>query len=154
MTEYERLLIETEDNGIVVVEKELDSGKGYYCDGVILINSRLSDNVKYCVLAEELGHHFTSYGIITCQDELKNKKQELVARRWGYEHLISLMKIIEAFELGAKNSYEMAELLGVTELFLNDCINDYKKKSGIGCWVDRYFIYFQPNLGVYKSFID
>lgn len=48
---------------------------------------------------------------------VNDKKQELKARRWGYKHIVSLEKIIEAIECNCINRYEIAEYLGITDKY-------------------------------------
>ena len=57
-------------NGIEVIHYpfETDRIKGLYCDGTIAISTDMkTDAEKACVLAEELGHHYTTYGNILDQ---------------------------------------------------------------------------------------
>ena len=47
---------------------ETDRIKGLYSDGTIAISTDMkTDAEKACVLAEELGHHYTTYGNILDQ---------------------------------------------------------------------------------------
>ena len=63
-TSYEKLLCEYEEE-VQIKETNLSHGfKGLYYDGHILIDSSLTETEKYCILAEEIGHHFTSSGNI------------------------------------------------------------------------------------------
>lgn len=153
MTAYEKLLIKAENLGIRVreVDFETDEECGYYHNNKILINSRLNEKQKYGVLAEELGHHCKTFGDITDQSKLENRKQELIARRWGYAHTVNLVGLIEAFEYGLKYYYEVAEFLGVTETYLYDCIEDYKKQYGEYTEIEQYCIIFVPNLRIVKK---
>ncbi len=103
---------------------------------------------KACVLAEELGHHHTTVGNITDLTNMQNRKQERHARLWGYNRLIGLAGIIKAFEAGCQSRYEIAELLEVTEEFLQECIDCYRGKYGVYTTLDNYFIFFIPSLAV------
>lgn len=149
---YEQLLFQAEKLGIKV--KEIDLGInnecGYYCNNKIIINSRISNAQKYVILAEELGHHFTTVGDITNQSQINNIKQELIARRWGHEHIVSLIGLINAFEYGCKDKYQIAEFLGVTIKYLEECISDYKRRYGSSYVIDNYCIIFEPNLMIGK----
>ena len=111
MTKYEKLLIESEELGAKVFEVDFSTCKPCAkCKGKnIYINSKSTNKEKYCLLLEELGHYLTTYGNITDQTNIINKKQELFARRWGYEHSVTLVGIINAFEYGAKNLFEIAD---------------------------------------------
>lgn len=143
---YEALLIECLKEDIDVYEQNIKGKiKGLYSDNVIWINKRLKSTVeKTCILAEELGHHFTSGGNILDQNSIVNKKQELRARSWAYEKLIPLNKIIQAQKDGVHNRYELANYLGVTEEFLQEALNRYKDKYGIYTLVDDKKITMDP----------
>lgn len=60
-----------------------------------------------------------------------NRKQELRARAWGYNRLIGLAGLVQAFEYGCRNQYEMAEYLDITEEYLEDALMHYRSKYGI-----------------------
>ena len=152
MTKYEKLSIKAQSKALKVVEVDLEANDGFYCDGYIFINKSLNDKEKYCVLAEELGHYHTTYGDILDQNNINNVKQELKARRWGYKHIVTLEGIIEAFENNCLNEYEMAEYLGVTDEYFRECIEDYKRQYGVFCKLGKYYIVFEPRLGIYKNF--
>ncbi len=152
---YEELQIH--HNNVPVVEMDLsqvEGLKGLYYNGRIAIKQNMSETEKACVLAEELGHHFTSTGNILDQSIVENRKQELKARLWAYNCQIGLTGIISAYEHGCGNSHEMAEYLEVTEEFLNEALEAYRQKYGVCKEVDNYIIYFLPNLGVMKKISD
>src|SRR5690554_5342524 len=72
--------------------------KGLYADNVIAINKNIDTTVeKACVLAEELGHYYTSIGDILDQTKIENRKQEKRARRWAVDRLIKVEDFIDAF---------------------------------------------------------
>ena len=120
---------------------------------IIGIHTGIDDySTHKCILAEELGHHYTSNGDITRAKDIRHLKQEKIARRWSYKKLVNLRDIIAAFNSGARNRYEMAEYLRVTENFLEEALSNYREKYGVSCEVDGYIIYFEPNLGVLKRF--
>ncbi len=149
---YENLLGEFE-NEIKIRELPLKYNlKGLYRNGTIIIDSKLTDTEKRCILAEELGHHCTSYGNILDQDKISNRKQEIIARRWGYNRIIGIVDLINAWNHGINNRHDLAEYLNVTESFLLDTIEYYKAKYGEYYEVDEYFITFEPNLNIIKLF--
>ena len=127
---------------------EINGLKGLCYGENIAIEESLTQTEKACVLAEELGHHYTSVGCIRDQTDLANRKQERQARLWGYNKLIGLMGIVRAFNAGCQNQYEIADYLDVTEEYLQECINCYQSKYGICTTVDNYVIYFVPYLTV------
>lgn len=117
----------------------------------IAIRKNLSTHTeKACVLAEELGHYYTTSGNILDQNEVTNRKQELRARLWAYNHQIGLIGIIRAYEHGCRNASEMAEYLNVTEAFLQDALSCYRSKYGICVEFDNYIVFFIPALAVMK----
>ena len=152
MNTYECLQDEACEDGIEVVDYTFESDriKGLYCDGVVAIREDMTIPEKACALAEEMGHHGTSYGNIIDMDSVQNRKQERQARLHGYNRLIGLAGLIEAYEHGCQNRYEIAEFLEVTDEFLEDCISCYRDKYGIGTTVNNYYIAFIPHLMVGK----
>ncbi len=154
MNNYERLQSEAYDNGVMVKEMDFDSNSlGLYYNNKIAINKyKLDTNKeKVCVLAEELGHHYTSVGDILDLNILENSKQEAKARLHAFNNLIGLTGIINAYNAQCKNLYDMAEYLNVTEEFLNDAIKCYKNKYGRSVSIDNYQIIFLPYLQIYIS---
>lgn len=149
MNSYEILLDEARNIGLVVKEKPLQSGDGRIKGNKIAIRHDIkTSRQKANVLAEELGHYYTSTGDIRDQSKLENRKQERQARLHGYNRLIGLVGIIHAFNAGCQNKYEIADFLDVTEEYLEECINCYRDKYGVYTTVDNYIIYFIPNLVV------
>lgn len=147
---YDELLIESGIEGLIVKEKHLRSSKGRIKGNRIAIRNNLTNIEKSCVLAEELGHHYTSTGNIINLADIKNRKQELKARLWAFDKQIGLSGIIRAYEGRCKDKHEMAEFLGATEEFLEDALNCYKNKYGISVAYGNYIIYFEPSLYVFK----
>lgn len=151
MNSYEILLSEASENGLIVKEKPLKYNNGRIKGSRVAIRQDLATSVeKACVLAEELGHHYTTYGNILDQSDASNRKQELRARAWAYNTQIGLLGLIRAYEHGCRNRFEIAEYLEVTEEVLEECISYYRKKYGICQSVDNYIIYFVPTLTVFK----
>ncbi len=149
---YEELLREAEREGVEVISWSLKGNtKGAYYNGVIALNKNISTtSEKTCVLAEELGHYYTSCGNIIDTSDTNNRKQEVKARRWAVKRLVTLKNIIKAFEAGCRNLYEMAEYIGVTEDFLKDAFATYNAMYGKCKKRGNYIIYFDPP-GVYKN---
>lgn len=154
MTRYENLLKEADLKGINVYEYDLCTDKecGYCIGNDIVINNRATDKQKYCVLAEELGHYKLTVGNITDLKDVRNLKQELKARRWGYEKLIGIIDLISAFEKSITGRYDLAEYFGVTEEILDETITHYRLKYGTYYKFEHYLIIFEPNLQIVKWF--
>ena len=148
---YDSLVLELAKEGVEVIEHSFCSSalKGLYVDNVIAINYKgiSSDTEKACILAEEYGHYRTTSGNILNPKNVSNIKQEKRARNWGYEKLVSLEKLIEAYKAGVKNCYDLADFLDVTEDFLQNALKHYKEKYGLYVKQEDYIIYFSP-LGI------
>lgn len=153
MNKYEKLLNEAVSEGISVDENYTFRGKlkGLYINGNIALSDQLDTTAeKSCILAEELGHHYTSYGNILNLSNIQNAKQEHQARGWAFDKQIGLQGLIDAFEYGCNTSYETAEFLEVTEIFLQEAIDYYRNKFGASVIHNNYYILFIPNLAVGK----
>lgn len=74
-----------------------------------------------CVLAEELGHHFASVGLLLPQvhmhysNRITIDKAEHKAQAWGARYLVPLDKLLELLHKGVCEVWEMADKLDVTE---------------------------------------
>lgn len=151
MNKYETLLNEANVEGLIVKEKSLKYNNGRIKGNRIAIRKDIETTVKKaCVLAEELGHHYTTVGSIIDLENPENRKQERQARLWAYNKQIGLRGLIRAYEYGCRSRHEIAEYLEVTEEFLQDAIDCYREKYGVCTAVDDYYIMFIPNLAVGK----
>lgn len=149
---YEALLDEAHQEGLIVKEKPLKYNNGRIKGKRIAIRKDIETSAeKACVLAEELGHYHTTVGDITDLSDSQNRKQERQARLWGYNKLIGLTGIMQAFRAGCHSRHETAEYLGVTEQFLQECIDCYTEKYGEYAKIDNYIIFFIPNLAVMEE---
>lgn len=149
---YEDLLIEADENNLITKEKPLRAYDGRIKGSRIAIRKDLATSKeKKCVLAEELGHYYTSVGDILNLSDKNNCKQEAIARSWAYRKIITLDGIIDAYECGCTNRYELAEHLNVTEEFLLNGISELERKHGYRVIMDNYMIQFSP-LAVYRFF--
>ena len=129
---------------------EIKNLKGLCIDDNIAIEKSMLPSEKSCILAEELGHYYTTYGNILDQTDIGNRKQELRARMWAYDRQIGLLGIIRCFEAGCQSQSEMAEFLDVTEEFLKEALERYRQKYGVYTSIDQYIIYFEPRITVMK----
>lgn len=146
---YEVLLNAADQAGLTVKEKPLSESDGLIKGNRIAIRQDIpTETEKSCVLAEELGHYFTSAGNILDQTDIVNRKQEYRARLYGYNLQIGLRGIISAHTAGCRNLYEMADYLDVTEEYLKEALDCYRSKYGEYVKVDNYMIYFIPSLAV------
>lgn len=146
--DYTELLIEADTNNLITKEKPLRANKGRIKGNRIAIRKGLTEIEKKCVLAEELGHHYTTSGDILEESTVSDRKQEQQARTWAYNKLIGLMGIVDSYKAGCHNAHEMAEYLNVTEEFLTEALKRYRSKYGPYTTIDNYVIFFEPHLGI------
>lgn len=98
---------------------------------IILLHSDLKNNRRLlrCILAEELGHHFTSSGSLLVFARSDKAciamKQERAAMWWAVQHLIPINKLKTAVEDGICLAYELAEYFDVTERFMGTALRLY-----------------------------
>ena len=148
---YEELKTKHKDLNIVEMDlSEVKGLKGLYFDGNIALERKMSQTEKSCVLAEELGHYYTTSGNILDQTNVSNRKQEYRARLYGFNLKIGLMGLVRAFEHGCRSVSDIAEYLDVTEEYLKEAVDCYRSKYGVYATVDNYAVYFTPALGVLK----
>lgn len=148
--DYEALLAEVENEGLTAKEKPLKYNNGRIKGKRIAIRENMPETQKKCVLAEELGHYYTTAGNIIDLSDVRNQKQELRARSWAYDKQIGLIGIVNAYKHGCQNLYEMAEFLDVTEEFLRDALRRYREKHGSQAVVGEYVIFFEPYLTIFE----
>ncbi len=148
--EYNDLLDEANAEGLTIKERPFKTYDGRIKGKNIYLRKDMNTTEKACVLAEELGHYYTTVGNILDMSVIGNRKQERQARLWAYNKQIGLTGLIRAYEAGCTNRYETAEYLEVTEEFLEECIQCYREKYGEYKIVDNYTIYFIPHLAVFK----
>lgn len=153
MNKYEKLLEDAAEKGLYVVENAAfeSNSHGLINGDVIGLNRELdSTTEKACILAEELGHHYTSVGNIVDMSKVQNRKQERQARLWGYNEMVGLAGLIKAYEHGCHGLDEAAECLEVTAEYLQECVDCYREKYGASVVFDNYYIIFIPHLMVGK----
>lgn len=148
---YDELISEAEQIGLIVKEKPLQSADGRILNNKIVIRDSLDELGKKCVLAEEIGHYLKNAGDILDQRNTSNSRQEDRARSWAYDRLIGLDGLVSAFEYGCQTKFDVAEYLDVTTAFLDDALKKYKERYGIVVKYKEYFIYFYPCLAVLKK---
>lgn len=150
---YEELLLEADAAGLTVKEKSLPLSDGRIKGKRIAIRKDIPTLTKKAdILAEELGHFYTTVGRIIEQDCIEAQKQEYSARLWAYNKRIGLLGIVKAYKAHCHTIYEMAEHLDVTEEFLSDALDCYRHIYGEGISIGDYYLRFEPYLEVYEYF--
>lgn len=151
MNTYECLLTEAGNKGLIVKELPLKGYDGRIKGNRVAISRNLTQAQKSCVLAEELGHYYTTVGNILNQSDAGNQKQESRARLWAYNKMVGLIGIIEAYKNRCQNLSEMADYLNVSESFLEETLERYRMKYGCCVEIDNYVILFEPQLAVIEK---
>ena len=125
----QQLLEIAEAENIAVEYKRFKSAiNGMYlqmpdCQPVIFLSLKVHSDYRLhrCVLAEELGHHFTSSGERiakkhhSMQDRLSIDKCEYKALRWAANQLVPENDLLDAITSGVEELWELAEEFDVTE---------------------------------------
>jgi len=103
-----------------------------YSGPIIILDKRLEKNNRLhkCVLAEELGHHFTvprtnivkiyaSYNVYNKNNEfIKMAQDERKALRWATDFIINDVDFCRAVKEGYSSIHELADYFEVTEWFV------------------------------------
>ncbi|HHX76727.1 MAG TPA: ImmA/IrrE family metallo-endopeptidase [Firmicutes bacterium] len=102
---------------------------------VILLNKRIQHNRKLlrCILAEELGHHFTTSSnemAFALTSKYLTKKYEKIALWWAVNHLIPINSLVQAMKYKIYDTRELADLFDVTERFMATGLQLYTEKYG------------------------
>jgi Zn-dependent peptidase ImmA (M78 family) len=90
---------------------------------VIGLDNKLDTNTPLlrCIMAEELGHHFTLDRDCLCRtyfnyrDRLAISKAEYRAFRWAAIYLMPKARLVQAFHLGYVEAWRLADRFNVTE---------------------------------------
>lgn len=132
MNKYE-LLLDQISQEIPVIELPLISFgfEGNYYNGVLYIDSNMSQIKKREVLSEEYAHFKTSAGTIIDYDNPESRKQELRARAYSIELIVSLDDLIECHEHNLTTVYECADHLEISAETLKESFKYYLSKFGI-----------------------
>ncbi|MDJ1090686.1 ImmA/IrrE family metallo-endopeptidase [Macrococcus caseolyticus] len=141
---YERLCTLIPDYTIVE-RNDMPCGlSGLYLERqkVILLKDKLPFKKRVEILSEEIGHYYTSAGDIT--DYKNNAKQEVIARKKGYELIINFDSLIFAWKDGIHNLYSMSSYFDVTEEFVLKALEHLKQKYGLVVMHRNYRILLDP----------
>ena len=140
---YDELLEAADDLGLIAKEKDLQAHDGLIRGRRVAIRRSISSQRrKACVLAEEIGHYFTTAGDIMDPMDAGSRKQERRARIWAHDVQVGLDGILAADAAGCRSVYEMADFLEVPEDFLIEAIGCYSERYGRGICYKGYRILF------------
>ena len=103
---------------------------------IILLHERIRRNQRLlrCILAEELGHHFTSSGNLlafACTQNCLYIKQEMQAAWWAVQHMVPLNKLIaKIVDSDFFTIHDLAQCFNVTEKFMKTALRLYFQEKG------------------------
>ena len=143
MNKYE-ILLDRISREIPVIELPLKSlgFEGTYFNGAIYVDSSMATSQKIGVLTEEYAHFKTSVGTIIDYDDSESRKQELKARGYSIEMLVTLDDIVDCHLHGLTNIFECAEHLEVSVALLKDSFKYFFSKFGVSHSYKNYFFIF------------
>lgn len=105
---------------------------------IIGINKSIENDERLLrtVLAEEIGHHFTSIGDLTSEcftysETLIKCKYEKLARKWASDFLIQDSELIAALKKGITTTYDLANLFFVTEELIKFKLDIMSKRNSV-----------------------
>lgn len=143
MGNYSSLAKLADDHQIVILEKNFKSkAKGLCVGNRIGLRKGLAYTERTCILAEELGHYFTTTGNILDGAKTENRKQEKLARKWAVKYLIQPSDLIAACLEGCDNLCSVAEYLDVTIDFLSETMDVFKHIYGTEYISETHIIVF------------
>src|SRR5699024_75897 len=126
---YEQLLLKYND---LIIDDTISlpgNFKGFYDNGVILIDKNLPETEKLEVLAEEIAHHKLTYGNIINQNTFLNRRYENYARRLAYKMLVPKNELMFLFSKNVKSLHEIASYFEVSPKFIYEALSYYNKKA-------------------------
>ena len=124
--EFETMRELAQRSGVKVIHQDMQGNlAGAYIDQIIFLNNKLDDTAKKCVLAEEIGHHFTAKGNVMELVTVDDYQMELAGRRWGYEVLLPVSQIKAALRVGVREIDSIAELYKVTPEYVKEALEYY-----------------------------
>ena len=145
MTQFEELLQQMEDSGVAVKEDPrlpapfLGLYLLYENQHTIILSPGLSAAGKLCVLAEEVAHYETAIGDMRTLPPALNHLQEKRALSLAIERLIPFDALARAVHRFVWTKYAAAEHFGVTEEFIEQAVEHYRKKRPKQLWqLKRY----------------
>jgi hypothetical protein len=149
MTTYERLEQSTYDLHIKLETYPLPVLNGFYFATPDFASITLSTALKTtcercCVLAEELGHHHTQPPDLFIASKAIRDKYEYLATQWAVNELVPLPRLIDAWNAGIRDSWDLAEYLDVTEPFIQKAVDLLEEHYGPCARCGKYYIHFRP----------
>ena len=142
MQNYETLMSQHDDITYIFDKNMPNKHKGLYIDNTVYLNQNQTDVELYSTVAEEIGHHLTSYGDIIDQSVADSRRQEKKARYVASLMTVSLEGLIECSKNGLIYDWECSEFLEVTLDSFKEAIELYQEKFGLNFNYEGYAFSF------------
>lgn len=118
---------------------------GIYFDYKIKLSHENDYYKNIEVLAEEIGHYYTSDGNITNYKNINSMRQEVKARRFGVKLALPLESLIDCYEKGMWGDIcSMCMHLEISVKYFENAVESYKEQFGSYVKYDGYLIEFEP----------
>ncbi|MFC0278138.1 ImmA/IrrE family metallo-endopeptidase [Enterococcus devriesei] len=124
-------------------EKEMPAKhKGLCVDNIVYLNPNQTNKELSSTLAEEIAHYYTSVGDISDYKTPESRKQERRAKLVAAEMTVHPALLINAYQKGCREYWEVADELGITVGALKEAIELFRQKYGEGFNYEGFNIIF------------
>jgi len=123
MDEYERMLDELQDAGVIFHDEPLPNCDGLYRETpqykYINVNRTLPKRQRLTALAHEIGH-LRTMSLIGTPGQI-----EMRAIKYAVFRIVPLKRLVKAIQIGHRTIYELAEHFDVDEKFMRQALHIY-----------------------------
>lgn len=153
MNRFEQLSAKAHDEGIILDRGQIIDGLSGMmlsvegCPPIAYVSPALNQAESACILAEELGHYYTSVGNNAIDaDRRVIDRAETRAVRSAVRDVMQLHpdQIISLIMSGVSSFHDLAEALEITEHFLNRARIAWIAEYGLAYRRDGYTLAFDP----------
>lgn len=136
------------DNCVELLEYNLPVDGMYYATrdyATITLSTRLeTSNARNCALARGLGYHFSAPPNLLDAPAKLRRIYDRAAFGWAAKQLVPLQRIVDAWQAGIRDEWELADYLNVTPKFLEDAIDYLRHKHGLYVRHGNMCIWLKP----------
>lgn len=124
---------------------------GYTRGHKIFINGYKPPEKRTESTGEELGHEMRTVGNIMKYQTADDRHQEIVARRWGMDHLVTRDDLIELYKDDGYDAAHPDEALGISAEYLHDCLINISMRYGERFTYKGYKFDLSHGLNIYPD---
>lgn len=126
--------------------------KGLLISNTVILNPNQLRTELYGTISEEIAHYEYTVGDISEQLCNDSRKQEKKARVKGHFRIVTPEVLIEAYYMGMKHYWEVAEWLSVSAQFVFEAVQYYIEIYGVSFkYNDFLFLFSQSNIKEIKK---